>query len=91
MNSRCPTKDVSSANHSTKKLIDDFPEHPPFYFNIHKHHPQINQLMKLNKIIERLRVKGYRASKTHFDKLATRTDAPLSTLFDVMVNLNNSH
>ncbi|XP_014272646.1 TRMT1-like protein [Halyomorpha halys] len=79
---RCPTVE-SSEEPTFKKTKYDFLQ-PPFYFNIHKHHPQINQLMKLNKVVDRLRSMGYRASKTHFDKLAIRTDAPLSSLFEIM-------
>lgn len=81
---RCPTVNSSEP----KRTKYDFSVQPPFYFNIHKHHPQINQLMKLNKVVERLRKMGYRASKTHFDKLAIRTDASLSSLFELMSSID---
>lgn len=67
--------------------MDDV-SHPPFYYNIHKHHPHLNQLMKINKVVEALKDAGFRASKTHFDKLAVRTDAPLTKLFEIMKMLD---
>lgn len=86
----CPRKKFS-AEESIKRSKIDTHCHPPFYFNIHKHHPHLNQLMKINKVIEGLKEAGFRASKTHFDKLAVRTDAPLQKLYETMENLDKSN
>ncbi|BES93318.1 tRNA methyltransferase 1 homolog (S. cerevisiae)-like [Nesidiocoris tenuis] len=57
---------------------------PPFYYNLHKHHPKIAQQCKLSKVIVLLRNLGYRASSTHFDPLAVRTDARAKIICQIM-------
>uniref|UniRef100_A0A146LPU8 TRMT1-like protein n=2 Tax=Lygus hesperus TaxID=30085 RepID=A0A146LPU8_LYGHE len=79
---RCPSKVDSEVGGKRLKL--DFSSMPPFYYNLHKHHPEIAHVAKLSKVVDRLQLLGYRASKTHFDPLAVRTNAPLNILFQVM-------
>ncbi|KAL1132026.1 hypothetical protein AAG570_011636, partial [Ranatra chinensis] len=78
---RCPSK-VAGESHGKRKKMDI--NTPPFYFNLHKHHPKVPYQKNINKVIEELKKLGYRASRTHFDRLAVRTDAPLEKLYEVM-------
>ncbi|XP_041276569.1 TRMT1-like protein [Onychostruthus taczanowskii] len=57
------------AEHST--------EHPPFYYNIHRHSIKGMNMPKLNKFLNYLLEAGYRVSRTHFDPMGVRTNAPL--------------
>ncbi|XP_073994341.1 TRMT1-like protein isoform X4 [Rhodnius prolixus] len=79
---RCVSKEDDAIGGKRLKIILE--PCPPFYYNLHKHHPKIPQQLKLNRVIDELRNKGFRASKTHFDKLAVRTNAPLMYLFYIM-------
>ncbi|NXB82850.1 TRM1L protein, partial [Donacobius atricapilla] len=53
-------------------------EHPPFYYNIHRHSIKGMNMPKLNKFLNYLSEAGYRVSRTHFDPMGVRTDAPLA-------------
>lgn len=79
---RCVSKEDDGLGGKKLKIMIE--SSPPFYYNLHKHHPKIAHQMKLNKVVDELRNKGFRASKTHFDKLAVRTNAPLKYLFYIM-------
>ncbi|NXB51014.1 TRM1L protein, partial [Leucopsar rothschildi] len=57
------------AEHSTK--------HPPFYYNVHRHSIKGMNMPKLNKFLNYLSEAGYRVSRTHFDPMGVRTNAPL--------------
>ncbi|NWW02192.1 TRM1L protein, partial [Oreocharis arfaki] len=52
-------------------------EHPPFYYNIHRHSIKGMNMPKLNKFLNYLSEAGYRVSRTHFDPMGVRTNAPL--------------
>lgn len=81
------TRKVKFSEESKRMKLDD-ESHPPFYYNIHKHHPHLNQQNKINKVIESLKDSGFRASRTHFDRLAIRTDAPVVKLYEIMEHLS---
>uniref|UniRef100_A0A803V0W6 tRNA (guanine(27)-N(2))-dimethyltransferase n=1 Tax=Ficedula albicollis TaxID=59894 RepID=A0A803V0W6_FICAL len=53
-------------------------EHPPFYYNIHRHSIKGMNMPKLNKFLSYLSEAGYRVSRTHFDPMGVRTSAPLA-------------
>jgi hypothetical protein len=57
---------------------------PPFYFNLHRHGPTGPQLLQVDTVIQFLQRAGYRASRTHFDRKAVRTNASLSNLTAVL-------
>ncbi|XP_046670256.1 TRMT1-like protein isoform X1 [Homalodisca vitripennis] len=58
---------------------------PQFYYNLHKHKPKgAQKLLKVEKIIESLHQSGFRASRTHFDRAAVKTDATLKQLHSVL-------
>lgn len=69
-----------------KKLDDStFEPAPAFYYNLHKHKPKgIENLVKANKIIEKLHKLNFRACRTHFDRAAIKTNASLKDLQRVM-------
>uniref|UniRef100_A0A8B9FSG5 tRNA (guanine(26)-N(2))-dimethyltransferase n=1 Tax=Amazona collaria TaxID=241587 RepID=A0A8B9FSG5_9PSIT len=53
-------------------------EHPAFYYNIHRHSIKGMNMPKLNKFLNYLSEAGYRVSRTHFDPMGVRTNAPLA-------------
>ena len=59
---------------------------PPFYFNLHKHCPKGPKMVRAAKIVSYLQKSGYRASRTHFDSLAVRTNASLTELRNIVAN-----
>ncbi|XP_014251528.1 TRMT1-like protein [Cimex lectularius] len=71
--SKCPSKEDD--NVGGKRMKMDHVSSPPFYYNVHKHHPRSEQQVTMNKIINELRNAGFRASRTHFDKVSIRTNA----------------
>ncbi|XP_066294709.1 TRMT1-like protein isoform X1 [Branchiostoma lanceolatum] len=58
--------------------------HPAFYYNIHRHCAKSKDSPKMQKILQYMRKEGYRASRTHFDPVAIRTDANLLQLKAVL-------
>jgi hypothetical protein len=62
---------------------------PPFYFNLHRHSPKGPQLLRVDTVIQFLRKAGYRASRTHFDRGAVRTNATLSNLTTILTEAAN--
>jgi tRNA G26 N,N-dimethylase Trm1 len=62
---------------------------PPFYFNLHRHSPKGPQLLRVDTVIQFLRKAGYRASRTHFDREAVRTNASLSDLMKILTEAAN--
>jgi tRNA G26 N,N-dimethylase Trm1 len=62
---------------------------PPFYFNLHRHSPKGPKLLPVETVIQHLRNAGYRASRTHFDREAVRTNASLSNLVTVLTEAAN--
>ncbi|XP_035683455.1 TRMT1-like protein [Branchiostoma floridae] len=63
--------------------------HPPFYYNIHRHCAKSKDSPKMQKILQYMRKEGYRASRTHFDPVAIRTDATLLQLKAVLQKYSN--
>jgi len=59
---------------------------PAFYFNLHRHCPKGYDLGKMSKIVEYLQSNGYKASRTHFDPEAIRTNATLSQLNAILLD-----
>lgn len=68
-------------NHLTESAVSNT---PAFYFNLHRHSPKGPQLLRADKVVQCLHQAGYRASRTHFDREAVRTNASLSDLLDVL-------
>ncbi|NXB67624.1 TRM1L protein, partial [Struthidea cinerea] len=60
-------------------------EHPPFYYNIHRHSIKGMNMPKLNKFLNYLSEAGYRVSRTHFDPMGVRTSAPLAQFKTVLM------
>ncbi|XP_063263831.1 TRMT1-like protein [Prinia subflava] len=60
-------------------------EHPPFYYNIHRHSIKGMNMPKLNKFLSCLAEAGYRVSRTHFDPMGVRTNAPLAQFKTVLM------
>ncbi|XP_074164688.1 TRMT1-like protein isoform X1 [Sminthopsis crassicaudata] len=65
-------------NATKKQKAEVNAEHPPFYYNIHRHSIKGMNMPKLNKFLQYLSQAGFRVSRTHFDPMGVRTDAPLS-------------
>ncbi|XP_004706729.1 TRMT1-like protein isoform X2 [Echinops telfairi] len=64
-------------NLAKKQKADISTEHPPFYYNIHRHSIKGMNMPKLKKFLCYLSQAGFRVSRTHFDPMGVRTDAPL--------------
>ncbi|KAI8518299.1 TRMT1-like protein [Branchiostoma belcheri] len=58
--------------------------HPAFYYNIHRHCAKSKDSPKMQKVLQYMQKEGYRASRTHFDPIAIRTDANLLQLKAVL-------
>jgi tRNA G26 N,N-dimethylase Trm1 len=57
---------------------------PPFYFNLHTNQPKDSKMLKADKIVSILRNNGFRASRTHFDREAVKTNASASKLMHII-------
>lgn len=64
-------------NLAKRQKTDVSAEHPPFYYNIHRHSIKGMNMPKLKKFLCYLSQAGFRVSRTHFDPMGVRTDAPL--------------
>ncbi|XP_073994324.1 TRMT1-like protein isoform X2 [Rhodnius prolixus] len=60
---RCVSKEDDAIGGKRLKIILE--PCPPFYYNLHKHHPKIPQQLKLNRVIDELRNKGFRKRRTN--------------------------
>ncbi|XP_069718425.1 TRMT1-like protein isoform X1 [Phaenicophaeus curvirostris] len=60
-------------------------EHPAFYYNIHRHSIKGMNMPKLNKFLTYLSEAGYRVSRTHFDPMGVRTNAPLAQFKTILM------
>uniref|UniRef100_U6CW29 tRNA (guanine(27)-N(2))-dimethyltransferase n=2 Tax=Neovison vison TaxID=452646 RepID=U6CW29_NEOVI len=60
-------------------------EHPPFYYNIHRHSIKGMNMPKLKKFLCYLSQAGFRVSRTHFDPMGVRTDAPLMQFKSILL------
>lgn len=64
-----------------QSLCVDLEAAPVFYYNVHKHKPKgCHNLMKVDKIIHKLHQIGFRASRTHFDRAAVKTNCSVRDL-----------
>ena len=79
----------NDSHKSTVTVQSDMPPAPPFYFNLHRHSPKGPKLLPVDTVIKCLRNAGYRASRTHFDREAVRTNASLSNLVTVLTEAAN--
>ena len=76
---------VKNNNHKPTNTVQSYMQSaPPFYFNLHRHSPKGPKLLPVDTVIQCLRNAGYRASRTHFDREAVRTNASLSNLMTVL-------
>ncbi len=59
---------------------------PPYYYNIHAicKIRRLGQLPPMEKIMERLRKKGYKAHRTHFSDVSIKSDAPYGEIIGVL-------
>ncbi|XP_075853136.1 tRNA (guanine(27)-N(2))-dimethyltransferase isoform X2 [Microcebus murinus] len=68
-----------------KQKTDVSTEHPPFYYNIHRHSIKGMNMPKLKKFLCYLSQAGFRVSRTHFDPMGVRTDAPLMQFKSILL------
>ncbi|NXH14267.1 TRM1L protein, partial [Bucco capensis] len=72
-------------NANKRQKAESSAEHPAFYYNIHRHSIKGMNMPKLNKFLNYLSEAGYRASRTHFDPMGVRTNAPLAQFKTVLM------
>ncbi|XP_071666673.1 TRMT1-like protein isoform X2 [Patagioenas fasciata] len=72
-------------NAAKRQKSENSAEHPAFYYNIHRHSIRGMNMPKLNKFLNYLSEAGYRVSRTHFDPMGVRTDAPLAEFKTVLM------
>ncbi|XP_042729109.1 TRMT1-like protein isoform X1 [Lagopus leucura] len=72
-------------NATKRQKTDNSAEHPAFYYNIHRHSIKGMNMPKLNKFLNYLSEAGYRVSRTHFDPMGVRTNAPLAQFKTVLM------
>ncbi|XP_005071327.1 TRMT1-like protein isoform X1 [Mesocricetus auratus] len=70
---------------TAKKQKTDATAHPPFYYNIHRHSIKGMNMPKLKKFLCCLSQAGFRVSRTHFDPMGIRTDAPLMQFKSILL------
>ncbi|XP_018767564.3 TRMT1-like protein isoform X2 [Serinus canaria] len=68
-----------------RQRVEHSTEHPPFYYNIHRHSIKGMNMPKLNKFLNYLSEAGFRVSRTHFDPMGVRTNAPLAQFKTVLM------
>ncbi|CAM2118625.1 unnamed protein product [Caretta caretta] len=74
-----------SKNIAKRQKSESNAEHPAFYYNIHRHSIKGMNMPKLNKFLQYLSQAGYRVSRTHFDPMGVRTNAPLAQFKSILV------
>nr|XP_032639347.1 TRMT1-like protein isoform X1 [Chelonoidis abingdonii] len=74
-----------SRNTGKRQKSENNAEHPAFYYNIHRHSIKGMNMPKLNKFLQYLSQAGYRVSRTHFDPMGVRTNAPLAQFKSILV------
>ncbi|XP_070624672.1 TRMT1-like protein isoform X2 [Bos indicus] len=75
----------TTANLVKRQKTDVNTEHPPFYYNIHRHSIKGMNMPKLKKFLCYLSQAGFRVSRTHFDPMGVRTDAPLMQFKSILL------
>ncbi|XP_029394915.1 TRMT1-like protein isoform X2 [Mus pahari] len=74
-----------TVNVAKKQKTDASTAHPPFYYNIHRHSIKGMNMPKLKKFLCYLSQAGFRVSRTHFDPMGIRTDAPLMQFKSILL------
>jgi tRNA (guanine26-N2/guanine27-N2)-dimethyltransferase len=56
---------------------------PPYYYNVHvlSKRQEKGHVPRMDEIMEKIRKKGYRVSRTHFSPVSIKTDAPYDVIF----------
>ncbi|XP_007434574.1 TRMT1-like protein isoform X2 [Python bivittatus] len=72
-------------NGAKRQKLESNAEHPAFYYNVHRHSIKGMNMPKLNKFLHSLSQAGYRVSRTHFDPMGVRTNAPLMQFKSILV------
>ncbi|KAM6263815.1 TRMT1-like protein isoform 2-T2 [Spheniscus humboldti] len=72
-------------NAGKRQKSENSAEHPAFYYNIHRHSIKGMNMPKLNKFLNYLSEAGYRVSRTHFDPMGVRTNAPLAQFKTILM------
>ncbi|XP_054069304.1 TRMT1-like protein isoform X1 [Rissa tridactyla] len=72
-------------NAAKRQKAENSAEHPAFYYNIHRHSIKGMNMPKLNKFLCYLSEAGYRVSRTHFDPMGVRTNAPLAQFKTILM------
>ncbi|NWR53849.1 TRM1L protein, partial [Bucorvus abyssinicus] len=72
-------------NTAKRQKAENSAEHPAFYYNIHRHSIKGMNMPKLNKFLNYLSEAGYKVSRTHFDPMGVRTNAPLAQFKTVLM------
>ncbi|XP_074763156.1 tRNA (guanine(27)-N(2))-dimethyltransferase isoform X2 [Athene noctua] len=72
-------------NAGKRQKSENSAEHPAFYYNIHRHSIKGMNMPKLNKFLSYLCEAGYRVSRTHFDPMGVRTNAPLAQFKTILM------
>ncbi|KAM9110764.1 TRMT1-like protein isoform 5-T6 [Megaptera novaeangliae] len=75
----------TTTNLAKRQKTDVNTEHPPFYYNVHRHSIKGMNMPKLKKFLCCLSQAGFRVSRTHFDPMGVRTDAPLMQFKSILL------
>jgi tRNA (guanine26-N2/guanine27-N2)-dimethyltransferase len=59
---------------------------PPYYYNVHAicKIKRLGAIPNMKELIEKLRKKGYRATRTHFSNVSIKTDAPYGDVLEAV-------
>jgi tRNA (guanine26-N2/guanine27-N2)-dimethyltransferase len=79
--------DIELASQKTSKFISLLAEELdiPFHYDTHAIARRNGlEVKKLPVVIERLRERGYKATRTHFSSTSVKTDAPFDMLLDIL-------
>ncbi|XP_050737124.1 TRMT1-like protein [Eriocheir sinensis] len=63
---------------------------PAFYFNLHRHSPKGHDLGKIKRVVDYLRRAHHKASRTHFDPEAIRTDCTLQEFTRLLLKFSKA-
>jgi tRNA G26 N,N-dimethylase Trm1 len=79
--------EISCKKQKSPTVITDYEEPettPMFYYSSHQHIPKGLELIKMPRLVEILQKEGFRASRTHFESMAIRTNATATDLRNVL-------
>jgi tRNA (guanine26-N2/guanine27-N2)-dimethyltransferase len=67
-------------------MLEDEVGMPPYYYNIHKIVKLRGKgvIPKMDLILERIRKRGFKVTRTHFSKVSIKTDAPYEEILEAM-------